>query len=327
MSRKTSVVEESGSPTLTAEPRPATTPTQPRQPRVSVCVPTYNGERHIVATLRSILANDLDDYEVVVLDNNSSDATVALVEAIDDRRIRLEHNDTVLSLPDNWRRVVELTRGHYVKVVCDDDLIGPDALAVQARILDEQPGCSLVAHPRDLIDDDGRKLAARVGMWGLAGRHSGRQVARVVVRLGINPLGESAGVMFRRQDYEAIGGFDGRRVYPMDIDIWMRLLQLGYLYGGREALAAFRLSSEGLSAAHSSAQYRENASYMAEIATDAYWQVPALDRWLSHVSQPAAWLAWSVRHQLFGVTGRLGLRRGSAKRRSDGATGGPPSTA
>lgn len=57
-------------------------------PAVSVCIPAYQAERHLKATLDSVLSQDSDDFEVVVIDNNSSDGTAGLLQQFADPRLR-----------------------------------------------------------------------------------------------------------------------------------------------------------------------------------------------------------------------------------------------
>src|SRR5262249_56049555 len=66
------------------------------------------------------------------------------------------------------------------------------------------------------------------------GRRSGIQVARKVVRSGINPIGEPGGVLFRRRDYLAVGGWHPCRRWAMDLDLWVRLLPCGRPLGPAE---------------------------------------------------------------------------------------------
>ncbi len=288
-------------------------------PRVSVCIPTYQGADFIAEALDSVLASELDDLEVLVLINGSTDETAEILACYDDPRLRVEHNDAVLSLPDNWRRVVELARGRYVKVVSDDDLVSPHAIQIQADVLDAAPDCTLVAHRRDLIDGLGRRLSSGRGLTGLLGRRTGRDVARRLVWTGANPIGEPTNAMFRRSDYLAVGGWDGSLVYPMDIDMWLKLLRRGSLIGAPESLTAFRISSGSLSSGHTRAQYEENAAFIAKVAADPGWQIPAVARWVSAVVRPLGWSAWKVRYVGSNLVARLrrpGWERGDAVSRT-----------
>lgn len=257
-------------------------------PHVSVCIPAYQAERYLAATLRCVLADKSTNLEVVVLDNASTDGTAALVRSMADHRVRLFRNDTTLSLPDNWNRVVELSRGNLVKIVCADDLVHPTATRLQADLLDADPSIALVASRRHLVDDRGQLLAASTGLRGLIGRFDGPTVVSHVVRNGGNPIGESAAVMFRRRDFDAVGGFDGGLLFPMDLDLWIKVLEHGAFVGMPETLAAFRASAGSLSSQRSRSQYDEQLTLTRRLAHDPRWHVSPLDRALSHLGAPMA---------------------------------------
>lgn len=242
---------------------------------MSICIPAYEAERHLPATLATVTAQYGDDLEIVVLDNASTDHTGALAGAAAelDPRIRVERNAVLLDLPDNWNRAVELCRGELIKVVCADDLVHPLAVQIQSHAFHRHPEITLVASRRHLVDDQGGLLAADQGLRHLTGLLPGRTVAARVVRSGGNPIGESAGVMFRRRDFERAGGFDGSLLFPMDLDLWMKLLKFGAFLGQRETLAAFRAGTGSLSSVRSDHQFREQRVLTDRIAHDATWGV------------------------------------------------------
>lgn len=267
-------------------------------PLISICIPTYQGGRYLAATLKSALSQDAEDFEVVVLDNASTDDTCSILGQFDDQRLRVVRNEEVVDLPTNWRRAVQSSRGRYVKVLCADDLIHHTAIRVQADLLDERPEVSLVASRRALIDHDGRVLANNLGLRGVLGPRGGRRIARrTVLGGGINPVGEPAAVMFRRRDYEAIGGWDGSLVYPMDLDLWVRLMQRGTFFGQSEELAAFRVSPTALSAAHSTQQYQEIKLLLTQITSDRSWGLNNAERIFGAVMHRLTWEAWPLRQR------------------------------
>ncbi|NNG38559.1 glycosyltransferase [Flexivirga sp. ID2601S] len=264
--------------------------------RVSVCIPTYQGGRFLDETLRSVLAQDADDLEVVVRDNASTDETAQVLAAHDDPRLRVITAAETVDLPTNWRLAVEATTGDYVKLVCADDLIAHGAIRRQAAVLSARPEVSVVAARRALIDSQSRILLRHMGLRGLLGVHPGGRVARTIVRRGgINPIGEPCGVMFRRADYDAVGGWDGSRVHPMDVDLWLRLLRRGDLFGQPDELAAFRTSESAYSTAHSKDQYAEYVGFSRRVATG--WQVPLRERAAGAVIRRATWEAWPLRQR------------------------------
>ena len=252
-------------------------------PAVSICIPAYQAERHLPVTFRHVLAQTCADLEILVLDNASTDATFEIARGTDDPRVRVVRNERVLNLPDNWNRAVQLSRGALVKVVCADDLVHPDLTRRQRVVLDADPSIAVVAHRRHLINDDGALIAGSTGLRHLVGRFDGNAVATRVVRDGGNPIGESAAIMFRRKHFDAVGGFDPRLLFPMDLELWVKLLRHGDFVGLPEPLAAFRASSGSLSAQRLRSQYDEQLQLTREIACDPIWRVRRSDQLVGRV--------------------------------------------
>ena len=119
-------------------------------PRVSVVVPAYNNADFLADTLESILAQDYDDYELVIADHSSSDRTAQVLGAYAARsRVRvLAPTPAGGGALANWNRVSEHAHGEFIKLVCGDDLIAPSALREQVQALDRNPTAVFVASPR-----------------------------------------------------------------------------------------------------------------------------------------------------------------------------------
>ena len=149
------------------------------------------------------------------------------------------------------------------------------------------PGLALVAARRNMIDESGHVLARGRGLRGLVGVRSGVEVARRVVRSGANPIGEPGGVLFRRADYESVGGWHGDRRWAMDLDLWIRLLARGRFLGLAETLAAFRVGGHSLSAANDASIYDDQRAIVDQLATTPRLRVRPVDRAIGRLGAPS----------------------------------------
>jgi glycosyltransferase involved in cell wall biosynthesis len=244
---------------------------------VSVCIPVYNGERFLAETIRSVFDQTYRDFELVVLDNASTDATPRIARSFDDGRVRLETNLATIPQPENWRAAVRLCRAPLIKLLCADDLLHPRCLEYQVGPMEADPGLALIAARRHMVDECTRVLVPRRGLAGLTGVRSSVEVARRVVRSGVNPIGEPGGVLFRREHYFAVGGWRSERRHAMDLDLWMRLLQCGEFLGLPETLAAFRVAQQSLSVDNEEGVYEHQKAIMTELVASRDLRVRRLD--------------------------------------------------
>jgi glycosyltransferase involved in cell wall biosynthesis len=235
---------------------------------VSVCVPAYRAARFIGRTIESVLAQTLDDFELVVVDDASPDGTAEIASGFSDARLRLERNPANLGVAGNWNRAVEMAEGRYVKVLCDDDVLYPECLASQVAIMEAHPDVALVAGSRDVIDESGRVLLSNRGLAGLVGRVDGGEAVRAAVKSGTNIFGEPVCVLLRRELIPVCGPFCGLRPYMIDLDYWCRMLRLGALYAQRRPVGAFRVVGTSLSVHLAGRQRREAVELFRQLQAD-----------------------------------------------------------
>ncbi len=207
-----------------------------RAPLVSICIPAYNAERWIGEAVSSALAQTLEDTEVVVVDNASTDDTVELVRSFDDPRLRVVVNATNVGPVRNFNRCVALARGRYVKYLHADDVLYPACCASMAELLDASPNVGLVFAPRDVLlehPDDPAEQAwrERYGVLhepfsSLERVNDGRRLFREWLDVGVheNLVGEPTAVLVRRDCFERLGGFNPDLWQLVDVEMWLRIL-------------------------------------------------------------------------------------------------------
>ncbi|MBV6761357.1 glycosyltransferase family 2 protein [Rhodococcus opacus] len=260
-------------------------PGRNRPPTVSLCIPAYQAERHLQTTLDSVLAQTFTDLEIVIVDNNSSDGTREILEKLHDNRIRIIRNKTTVPMVDNFNLAIRESRGRYVKLICADDTIEPDCIATQVAVLEADDNVALVSVRTDFIDDEGALLRPARGLRGIVGRNSGRTVVRRIVRSGSNPIGPPVAGMFRRVDFDRCGGFRGELLFPMELDLWSRLVRKGDFFGVPRTLASFRIGSESTTALTSArSQLAQQLEFTSRLVHDPEWQVPLSDRILGRIN-------------------------------------------
>lgn len=286
-----------------------------RAPKVSLCIPAYEAERHLRATLDSVLAQSYEDFEVVIVDNNSSDRTGDIVAALHDDRVRVIRNATTLPIADNFNRAVQQSRGQYVKLICADDTIEPDCIAAQVGVMDANPGVVLVSVRTDFIDDVGDVLRPAKGLRGIVGRQSAQRTVRRVVRSGTNPIGPPVAALFRRADFDRCGGFHGELLFPMELDLWVRLIRHGDFFGVPKTLASFRIGAGSMTALTSSrSQLAQQIEFARRLVDDPRWRISTADRLVGLVNTFDKQLRRNV---LFLMSSARAARR----RRAHGSTG------
>ncbi|MFY2861875.1 glycosyltransferase family 2 protein, partial [Mycobacterium sp. THU-M104] len=200
-----------------------------RVPRVSVCVPMYNNGATIERCLRSILDQDGVDFEIVVVDDNSSDDGAAIAARLLRPGDRLIHNESRAGLNGNHNKCLEHAGGTCIQFVHGDDWLLPGALLTLSRYFDD-PAVGLVFAPRQVKTDD-LKWLRRCGkqhtrFWGLREYNDGPSLVTQMLLQGGkgNWIGEPTCVMFRRQLALDAGGLRDDIFQLVDLDFWYRLM-------------------------------------------------------------------------------------------------------
>lgn len=217
-------------------------------PQISVCIPVYNGGGFIGEAITSVIGQTFTDFELLVVDNASTDDTVEIVRQFDDPRIRLIEEKEHLPAVGNWNRATAMCSGRYLKLLCADDALAPTCLERQFAALESHPQACLAAGLRDIVDENGTSLIRARGLAGMNGFVPGHDVIALSVRRGTNVLGEPASVLMRAQTVRAAGLWSGDLPYMIDLEFYFRLLQYGGVFAIQEPLAKFRVHASSWSA-------------------------------------------------------------------------------
>lgn len=228
-------------------------------PRVSVCVPVYNGGAFVDETIQSILDQTFENFELVAVDNVSTDDTLARLQAHADAdpRVRVVAATEHVGAVQNFQRATAECHGEYFKLVCADDTLAPTCLEQQVAALDAHPGAALVSSLRSIVDETGKPFLHRHGLRGLRGLVPGREALAHCIRSGTNQIGEPAAVLVRTAMLRDAGTWSDEWPYMTDLELWFRLLHRGDLVALHEPLATFRVHTTGWSAAMGGTQAQQ----------------------------------------------------------------------
>lgn len=181
-------------------------------PRVSMVMPVHNGARWLSEAIDSILAQDYADFELILVDDASRDASPAIMAeaAQRDSRVRLLRLDTNVGLPAALNRGFAAARGDLHSWTSDDNLLRPQMLGRLVATLDAHTEADVVYADFTLIDEAGTDLGrSRVG-----------PIDRLI-------YGNNVGAcfMYRARVTEALGGYDTQLFGVEDYDFWLRAAQ------------------------------------------------------------------------------------------------------
>lgn len=213
------------------------------RPRVSVIMPVHNGQAHIKEAIHSIINQTLHDFELLVLDDASTDRTASIVSrlAASDDRIVL-HRCPRQGLSSILNHGIRIARAELVARMDADDIAKPDRLRTQVLVMDEHPDLVVVGGAVERFTDDGgsrsciRFPCAPVAVRRLMERHC------VVA----HPT-----VMFRRSTVLRVGGYRPIFKRAQDYDLWLRLLDAGHtIVNLKTVLIEYRIHGSSASAAH-----------------------------------------------------------------------------
>ena len=213
-----------------------------RLPAISVCIPTYNGAKYIAQTIESILNQTFTDFEIIVSDDGSSDNTLEIVGSFNDPRIVRIDRLSKVGAEAHWNNAVATASASLVKLVCQDDILYPECLEVEAQTMSESENqdVSFCFHLRDFVTPNSRKLRShRIGYSNLQ-KYSKTEILKKVVRSGGYPIGEPMAVTMRKLSLNSAGKFRGD--YVIDLDMWSKLSDQGSALFIEQHLSAFRIS-------------------------------------------------------------------------------------
>lgn len=184
------------------------------EPRVSVVMPSFNTAKFIGPAIESVLAQDYGQFELIVVDDGSSDGTPDIAEAFTDSRIRV-HRCSHRGPTHAMNLALDLAQGTWVAFLDADDLWAPGKLRRHVEVMTARPGLDITFCRSRMIDGQGRPLPITSPYW------SGYLTYRDL--LISNPAANGSSIVADRQALIRAGGFDTAFNAVYDQDLWLRV--------------------------------------------------------------------------------------------------------
>lgn len=181
--------------------------------RVSVISVFYNRAKYVVPSVESLLAQDHDDLEIILVDDESTDDTLAeLRRFAGDPRVRIIAQPNC-GFTRSMNNAIRASSGQYIAVHGSGDVSLPQRISAQARVLDERPDVGVVGCWVENDDDSGTSADVMKPPNGL-------DFARTMLSRTLFTHGEA---MYRRSTFDQVGGYREFFEYAQDRDLWLRM--------------------------------------------------------------------------------------------------------
>ncbi len=234
---------------------------------ISIVIPSYNSEKTIKRTIDSVLKQTYKNFELIIIDDNSSDNTVLIIKEISDKRITLYINKQNLGFQGNWNKVLKKANGIYIKLLPDDDLLHKNALLEQIKILEKFENVVLVGSKRNIIDEKDALIMKRGKSLSKHNPCNYKEVLKATMRYGTNPIGEPGSTLFRASALKNNIEFDAELIHFIDLDFYLKILQYGDYYFIDKVLSSFRVWNRSYSVSNKKDNYQESNQFFQNLYT------------------------------------------------------------
>lgn len=126
------------------------------KPEISVNMPVYNGEKYISESIESILDQSFTNFELIIVDNGSTDETIEVIKEFDDDRIKLIQNEKNMGLAYSRNRAIQESQSKYIAILDSDDIATPNRLEEQYQFLETNHEYAMVGSFYQTIDENGK---------------------------------------------------------------------------------------------------------------------------------------------------------------------------
>jgi glycosyltransferase involved in cell wall biosynthesis len=196
-------------------------------PSISIILPAFNSEAFIAEAIRSVLSQTCTDFELIIINDGSTDRTEEIILSFNDPRIQYHRNETNSGLIYTLNKAIDLAKANYIARMDADDSCLPERLSIQKNYLDQYDDIDVVAAPVIFIDHAGKET----GVWELDRKTI--LPARIKKIMPYENCVAHPSVMIRAAVLKEFR-YKAYQKNIEDYDLWLRLLNRGYNIGKTE---------------------------------------------------------------------------------------------
>lgn len=244
------------------------------EPLVSICIPTYNGERFLLEALNSVDTQSYRNIEVIISDDNSNDGTLIICEGFKKKTgipVHIySHNPSTIGA--NWDNTIKHSNGKYIKFLFQDDVLKPDCIETMMEYLLKN-NLEIIFSKREIIDEKGflsksdflirfgdlqQGINLDINDFYIFSRKDIKLLgSNKNNSLQYNFLGEPVATLFSRKLYDDIGNFESPLKQFLDLEYWLKVLKKYPIGIVSQKLIQFRIHQNQASAINSQNKVNE----------------------------------------------------------------------
>jgi glycosyltransferase involved in cell wall biosynthesis len=180
-------------------------------PHITVFIPVYNGQKHLAEAINSVLKQEYVNFELLILDDGSTDDTARIIKAYSDSRIRFIANEANLGISFSRNRAIAEARGEYLAFLDADDIALPHRLGKQLDYLERHPEIAACGSQALVIDESGQSTGTCI--------HVPVDPAEIKVRLAFQNVFVNSSMMFRLEALRSTEGYPDTLCEDYDIAV------------------------------------------------------------------------------------------------------------
>ena len=212
--------------------------------KFSIILPVRNGGQYIKECIASILSQTCKDFNLIVLENFSTDGTAEWLASLDDERIVVIPADIPLSMQENWHRATSIPKNEFMTLIGADDILYPDYLETINRLIKKYPDASLYQTHFRFIDAKGKIVR---DCQPVKETETAAEFLEMICFNRTSIIG--TGFLMRSADYDSIGGIP---MYPnllfADFELWIELARKSYMATAPEFTFSYRVHLQSTTA-------------------------------------------------------------------------------